>query len=265
MKRFNAQKELRILERRKSSLIGMSSYSNTMVPVFVFILSCVFLAGVSFSLNMEQETHNDLSYRENKANIEGVTIGDDYGRSVYFTNDINKYVLFNNILFKIVRINGDGTVRLMVVDKINNEYSEEYGVFNYDYMLDINTNINNWFNHYFTNNQNVVEGIFDNNKYNDEDIIEDLINIENKNFSYVGLLSYREFKLIYKYDSNEMFYLNNFNTLDNRYCVYNGVLELCNNDIVYDVLPVINIKVDYFMGDGTISNPYVISENMLEE
>ena len=45
----------------------------------------------------------------------------------------------------------------------------------------------------------------------------------------------------------------------------NGVLELCNNDIAYDVLPVINIKVDYFMGDGTISNPYVISENMEEE
>lgn len=266
MKRFNADKELSKLERRHFK-VDNKSLANLLVPVFVLCASALFLVGASFSLNIGELTDSDLSYREDGVIIDGLTINDDNGISVYFTNDQNRYVLFNDMLFRLVRVNGDGTVRLMLVEGINKTYLDgsENARFNYDFTLDIETNINNWFNYYFVNNVFVVDGLFDTNKYKDDTVVTDLINNENHVIKKVGLLSFREYNLVFRYDNGSRFYLNNYNLDNQRYCVFDGILTTCDDNYMYDVLPVINIKVDNFTGDGSIDSPYQIEEFVGEE
>lgn len=268
MKRFNAQKELRKLERRGFSTDNGRKMANLLVPVFVFCAAAVFLVGASFSLKIEQNDDGSLSVREeNGVIIDGYTINDESGLSIYFTNDQNRFVIFNDMLFRIVRINGDGTVRLMATEGINKVYLDGtgYAKFNYDFNLDINTNLNNWFNYYFANNVNVVLGTYDDNIYNDDAVIGDLIN-DKDNLKYVGLLSLKEYNLIFRYDNKDTFYLNNYNNDGVRYCVFDGVQTTCDENYMYEVLPVINIKADDFSGYGTLESPYQIAENVnLEE
>ena len=63
---------------------------------------------------------------------------DDYGDSYYFRGDIkNNYVSFANILWRIVRINGDKTIRLVKDEsisesKFNEVYDNKYFGYTYD-------------------------------------------------------------------------------------------------------------------------------------
>lgn len=264
MRRFNASKELKKLERRRLIFSGDSKSTNFLVPLFVVCAAVVFLAGTSFSLKIDNNdvSRDNLSVREENEVIDGLTINDDNGLSVYFTNDKNSFVLFNNMLFRIVRINGDGTVRLMATQSINKTdidgiSSEE---FSYDFNLDIDTNLNNWFNYYFINNENVVRGIYDSGLYTGDEEINDLNN-SSYNEKYVGLLSLKEYNLIFRYDNNWSFYLNNYDFNNVRHCVFNGIQTSCDNNFTYDVLPVINIKADNFSGDGSVDKPYQLIEN----
>lgn len=262
MRRFNASKELKKLERRKLIFSGDSKSTNFLVPLFIVCAAVVFLAGTSFSLKIDDNNNDNLSIRDENEIIDGLTIFDDKGLSIYFTNDKNSFVLFNNMLFKIVRINGDGTVRLMATQSINKTDIEENLIegFNYDFNLDIETNLNNWFNYYFINNENVVKGVYDNALYTGD---EEIDNLKNSSYSenYVGLLSLKEYNLIFRYDNNWSFYLNNYDYNNVRHCVFDGIQTTCDDNFVYDVLPVINIKADNFSGSGSIENPYQLIEN----
>ena len=60
---------------------------------------------------------NSLTNINEKANTkEGLIKGqDDYGTSYYFRGNINNnYIKINDMLFRIVRINGDGTIRIIL-------------------------------------------------------------------------------------------------------------------------------------------------------
>ena len=71
---------------------------------------------------------------------------DDIGNSYYFRGSIsNNYVLINNLYFRIVRINGDETVRL-VLDGITNNVASYYTNTNFNYKdSTIRTTLNAWF------------------------------------------------------------------------------------------------------------------------
>ena len=260
---FHIEEELKKLERRIFPADSGRKMANLLVPVFVCCAAAVFLVGASFSLTIEENGDGALSIRgENGVIIDGYTINDENGLSTYFTNDQDRYIIFNDILFRIVRINGDGTVRLMAVEGINRLYLDgtEYSKFNYDFNLDINANLNNWFNYYFANNVNVVLGTYDDNRYDDVSEISDLNNNKD-NKKFVGLLSIKEYNLVFRYDHKDNFYLNNFNNEGIRYCVSNGMQAACEDTYGYDVLPVINIKADNFGGEGSLEVPYHLIEN----
>lgn len=72
---------------------------------------------------------------------------DDTGVSYYFRGNVsNNYVLFGNLLWRIVRINGDGTVRLVLdktTDTVSSYYTSDNTEFNFE-KSNINNYLENW-------------------------------------------------------------------------------------------------------------------------
>lgn len=249
MKRFNVKRELARLERRKSLGDSTKSLSSLLVPFFVIGSSCVALTVASYSLDNTGEAN--VSKSEPVVNMvqEANTISDDFGTSKYFYNNENRYINFNGMLFRVLRINGDGSLRLM----LNYDISR-------DYYLSIDDNVKNWFNTYFYDNQYIVKNTYDNNMFYGNEDVDNLINLFSARMDYVGLLSYREYKVIYQYDEVSSFFLESYDFNGNRLCNNNGMVVSCNEYEYYGIRPVINIKVNKLVGEGTIENPYVIEE-----
>ena len=122
-----------------------------------------------------------------------------------------------------------------------------------------------WFNDKFKDNKLVVKEDFDANNYV-EYTTANLVNIEGYNVEYVGTLSVREVELIDKdispgsYLGDGKFLLMNGNGTDDVYVYTNNSVATTNPSISLPVRPVINIKVNSLVGNGTLENPYKIEE-----
>lgn len=249
MKKFNVQKEISKLERKKSFSDSTKSLNNLLVPFFVIGSSCVALTVASYSLDNIGEANiiekNPVKEVTKDENI----ISDDTGSSKYFYNNEDRYINFNGMLFRVLRINGDGSLRLMLSSDISRDYN-----------LSIDDNLKNWFNTYFSDNQYVVKNTYDNNMYYGIEEVSNLINLYSARMDFVGLLSYREYKVIYQYDEASSFFLESKDMNGNRLCNSNGMIVSCSENETYGIRPVINIKITKLIGEGTIENPYIIEE-----
>ena len=97
-----------------------------------------------------------------------ISTNDDDGISYYFRGESEKnYVQIGNYLFRIIRINGDGTVRVILEDKISDEY--EYNTNTLENISDnvifdnttLATNLNKWLENNLGNYLNsIVDGKF---------------------------------------------------------------------------------------------------------
>ena len=127
-------------------------------------------------------------------------------------------------MFRIVRINGDGSLRLILDD---NSLVFNYGTNNKYLDSNIKNIVNNWFNENIKLNNLVISNTFDINNYSE---IEDdnLINLDGSYDSFVGTLNAREASLMLEgaKDSflGDMLLANP--TLDGK------VLAIVNNEIV---------------------------------
>lgn len=222
---------------------------------------------------------------------------DDYGESWYFKGkqDYN-YVLFANQVWRIVRINGNNTTRLILNNVLEEKTKyNETSELGYEYKNStIQNNINKFYETNIKDNYSnyLVDGIFCNNKFilnNDEytislkcseETVEDYSNI-----SYlIALLSSNELAL--SKDENNLTYLydkDTFNELDGYWWTmsYNEnnnliVSNLSDNTIdnkIYNsdgyVRPVININENVLIqsGNGTIDMPYqlIIEKDTVNE
>ena len=100
--------------------------------------------------DIKKETFADLIIKNNSVNNDALTkVGvdasvedeglikstDDLGVSYYFRGKVsNNYVILDNLTWRIIRINGDGTVRLILdrlTTTVGNYYSQDNKVFNY--------------------------------------------------------------------------------------------------------------------------------------
>ena len=198
---------------------------------------------------IKELTLNELEY-----------VNDNYGTSYYYKADsINNYVSLENMMFRIVRINGDGTIRLILDDRM---LTSDYGAHDF-----VESNAYNVLNEWFKNNLSrayyVVEGDFDITNYTDVDY-STLVSLDGYITSKVGLLSVREAALISDKLDGESYlkdtmYLSNPNGTSNIYAFYNGSVKSVNPSEKLALRPVINIKGN-LVGEGTIENPYVLEE-----
>ncbi len=214
---------------------------------------------------------------------------DELGISYYFRGSVdNNYVDFADNTWRIVRINGDETVRI-VLDGISSNVSNFYKDGTSDYSFDtseMKTNLDVWYQDNLSNYENLISS---NHFCNDSTYLNDsmqgytrlvvnkLPNLNCLGYVYngnIGLLSADEVMLaggVYRV-SNTSYYLYNSSIQDEYF-----TLTLSNNTNMFMVTstgsindetqyslfrnfrPVINlIKNVEVSGDGTINNPYTI-------
>ena len=224
-----------------------------------------------------------------------IKTNDDYGSAYYFRGNVqNNNVVIDDLNYKIVKINGDGSVKLVldgVTDTIKKYYDD---VSNYSYK---NSNINTYLiNDWFTKNIKDSKFYIANQKYcndntkNGDDLlaltrikvdnIPSFVCLGDRYLSKVGLLTVDE--VIYAGATmdkeNDSFYLYN-QDISTGYFLMTGaslddddyhpftvsatgkVLDTDSGSHLRSVRPVITIiKTATVTGSGTVDDPYMLTQ-----
>ena len=240
---------------------------------------------------------NSLTKVGSDAGVENeglIKSSDDIGVSYFFRGNItSNYVSINDVLWRIVRINGDGTVRLVLND-VTNAVSSYYntGEFVTDYKeSNIYSYLDTWFqenlrgytsnvaNTRFCNDTSVNnEGIYSSYARVITNKIPTFNCLSNSFTSKIGILSVDEVVMAGAYPDggNNNYYLYNSEISDSWFTMSGAkgsdtTINLfmidtsgkIKSDVAgsayHSVRPVINlIKNTQVTGDGTIDNPYQI-------
>lgn len=220
---------------------------------------------------------------------------DDFGTTYYFRGNVkNNYVRIGNVMYRIVRINGDGSVKV-VLDGVLGEQRKFYdSIGDYSYQnSSLASYLTNWFttsykdyknlisNSKFCNDNNQSNGVFLSQKRIIKDNIPsfnclgDVISVK------VGLLTVDE--IIYAgatlYEDNTAFYLYNSTIVGNYFTLtgYNNdgmdyypftvtpggrIVNSDKGSDLHYIRPTLNIiKTVTVKGNGTYNDPYVLSKN----
>lgn len=186
------------------------------------------------------------------------------GNYIYKGNVSNNYLKYNNLLWRIVKINSDGTMQIILDDYINIlNWNSEAG----EYSTSL---INNYLNDYFV--KSLDKDLLVKANYC-TDIIDDLSNItcDGQNSDYVTLLDVTSYlnsvidKDTYLSSEEEIFWLNNYGSEKIWHTNGSNVSQSEANSF-YEIRPVVTLKstIPYTSGDGTKENPYITTtENKL--
>ena len=242
----------------------------------LFILSCCIFYGTRFiklyleNKKVEITEKNTLTKAIKDNNTSNENFKSVNGQN-YFTEDAdNNYLLYSNILWRIIKINDDNSITAISNNSLtslaygkNEKYKESY--------------VYKWLNE--TNDK--YSGILEKSLNNIEtylqktatclDELDEITNIPCKeidNSSYITLLSIADYLNVGSKDSylsnEEYFYLSNNNSESKIWYVEEeGTLSLSTGTDIIGIRPVITIKsnTDYIDGDGTIDKPYTIEKD----
>lgn len=191
-------------------------------------------------------------------------ISDNFGISYYYKADArNNYVKINDLLFRIVRINGTGSIRLV----LNNELTGvTYGNTVNFYESDAYKQLLAWYDFNLKGIDYIVDDEFDDSNYEGY-FTNDLIVDKTFTMTKIGTLSVREVAIITEgveganyLDSKNGIYLMNGHGYDMVHFYKDGTLGLVNPTAVLSIRPVINIAGVELVGQGTLDNPYTIEK-----
>lgn len=232
---------------------------------------------------------------DNAIENEGLlSMEDDLGTSYYFRGNVtNNNVSFAGYNWKIVRINGDGSVKLVlndIIEEIGSYYENEFG-FATSTALEI---LNRWYESELVNHSNYIASYkfcndtildADNttfNAYNRTVVnkIPTFVCLGDETNQKIGLLTIDEVMLAggstsdntsyYLYNSEidtDYYTMSSAKYSDNIYYPFivttNGAIDYnTSGELLRGIRPVINIiKTAKVTGDGTVENPYQILEN----
>lgn len=226
---------------------------------------------------------------------------DDYGLTYYFRGNVaNNYVKFADSIWRIVRINGDGTVKLILNDAINelSSYNSKLDSSENYEETDVMEKLNSYYESSLKNNENYIANTkfckeigstsSGNNKTYNAYTRLVTNNISSFNClgetyrSRIGLITTDEVAFAggnFK-DDNKEFYLYNkeiediwwtsnlAKTKDNNFYPFSitkdGKITDANSGTLYrNIRPVINIiKKTTVKGSGTLEDPYIINEQV---
>ena len=241
----------------------------------IFILTCCIIYGSRFikyyleSKKIEEIEKNTLVKVIRNNNYENKLFTKINNQEYFINNSDNNYILYSNILWRIIKINEDNSINVISDSSLTSlafgndlTYEESY--------------INKWLNI----SEEEYSGILEKHLNNKDiylqktntclDTINELNNQECKNISnknYISLLGVSDFINIGNKDSyvinNEYFYLNNTNEENEVWFIDTDGSITTNKGIdIIGIRPVITIKsnIDYLNGDGTKNNPYTIEK-----
>ena len=260
-------------KRRKRKKIFLPKVQTTFcILSFIFILVCFIYYGNRlikyYKIYNPKNEAGEVILNLSSKIIDSetiVTAGDGLyevnGNYIYKGINVNNYILIDNILFRIIRINGDKTIDLVMDDYINKmEWNSTIDTYdNSSIKKYIESNVLSLINNdnlvktsYCTDKvyelSEIVCNTVDNNLYIRLLGINDYLNSMNDSKTYMNSNDY-----IWLYNSGKN---NVWHTTES----YISNSSPTNN---YGVKPVITLKnsVSYINGKGTIDNPYTIQKN----
>ena len=233
-------------------------------------------------------------FNENATGNEGlIKNSDDYGTSYYYRGNIkNNYVSFADLNWRIVKINGDGSVKL-VLDKITEEISPYYEENETNFETSkINKYLLSWYDLYLSNYSDYIANHkFCNDKLTNEEteyyaaydrvlvnFIPNTVCLGETVFAKIGLLTADEVAMAGATSSDNMsYYLYNDDIETDYYLMTSakksssnyypfivdedgGLKTDTNGTLLRGVRPVINIiKNTKVLGTGTVEDPYTLN------
>lgn len=266
-------KKDKIIKKRKKKLKTKALQLVFCSISALFILGCLIHYGSRFikyyriyNPKVEDGDGSVLLAKDITGNSEIVYEGDGLyissGNYIYKGNVSKNYLKYNNMLWRILKINADNSIEIILDDYINIlPWNNEIVNFSkseiYDYL-----------NNEFLNNLDkdmLIKNSFCEDKI---DSISSITCNEQNLDGYVKLLDVTSFlnsivdKNSYLVSKDEIFWLNNYGS--EKAWHTNGInISQSSSDTFYEVRPVVKLKntITYEKGDGTIDNPFVVSKD----
>ena len=253
------------------------SYQKIFIAISAgFFLACCLYYGSRF-IKLYLENENNLKQNEDAlANIviEENKKEDNFKKingNYYFTEDTdNNYIIYSNILWRIVKINKDNTMKLISEDILTYlAYGENNKKFEDSY-------INKWLNNKTEENEGILLKELDNkNMVNDKLCIDKIAKANNQeceNYDdnlYISLLSLSDYMNAGGSKSylniSKKYYLSSINENKIWYVNDTGKAEESDGKDIYGIRPTITLgsatKQD--KGKGTKDDPYIINTDNL--
>lgn len=265
----NNNNKKKVIKKRKISYQKVFSFVSA-----GFIIGCCIFYGTRFlTLYLENrkeeiKLEDTLSQVIKEENNNLKKVNNEY----YFQNDAsNNYVMYSNILWRIVKINNDNTVKLISNDVLtylsygDSDYESSYmniwlNKSDDDYTGILESSLNTPYN--YLTNDNICKDVISDTKHitcdeiNDTDLVGtlsvfDYINAGGKD-SYLNIDKY--FYLSTLKDDGNIWYVNDSGNVSNA-----------DGSDIYGIRPTVTLKssIKSISGNGTIDSPYIIDENYL--
>jgi hypothetical protein len=241
-----------------------------------FLFSCVLFYGVRLiyyhhKFNGSDEGNNSMYQVVISNNYDDKALTNINGDYYFVGNDVENYVEYSNILFRIVKLNANGTITLIADKAVSNlamgeekNYKESYV---YEWLNEVKdkddtgillNSLNNISN-YLTKSVTCLDKVDEAN--NGACVDED-------SNDYITLLSISDYINTGNVDSfinnGQYFYLSTNNSdNDSWYVNSNGKVGTNDGSDVYGIRPVITIakSLEIISGNGTKNNPYKIEKD----
>jgi len=250
-------------KRRKFSL--QKTFSTVSAS---FIFACCIFYGYRFvSLYLENEKSlevedNTLATVIKNNNKDDETFNNINGVS-YFNGKVDdNYVSYSNLLWRIVKVDNDNTIKLISEDIISYLAFDD-SIDNFE-----NSYVSNWLNKDVLINQidtqNMVSDKICTDKVSKANNSECNNYIENLN---IGLLSVADYVNAGAEDSylnnSKFYYLSSINENEIWYVNSKGKLTNGEGNKLYGIRPTITLKgnINYSDGNGSIDNPYIVNSD----
>ena len=243
----------------------------------VFFISCIIFYGARFGYYYMK--YNKKSSNGNVSEVLGITVqkngivssGDgiynESGELVYRGEKVNNYLLYSNILWRIVRVNNDNSVVLVTDSKLTDLSFSNDNKF-------IDSYIDNWLNKSKENTGILESKLNDKNKYLVPnticlDEVDNLNNItcnKKDNTRYVSILGIGDYLNSIIDDSyinnTDSFWLYNSKSDGKVWYITHGNLSSDKYTNMHGVKAVITLKntIGITGGKGTKENPYTIEK-----
>ena len=262
------------VEKPKKKRIKVKAFQSLFCIISaIFLLGCVVFYGLRFikyyriyNPKVDSSDGSVLLARDIVGKSEFATDNEDglfssSGNYIYKGAVNNNYLKYNNILWRIVRINADNSLDIIVDDYISVlpwnsnitsfKESEIYDYLNNDFLVNLDKEM-------------LVTTSYCEDKIDDLEKIT--CNSQNTN-DYVKLLDVANFlnsvndNKTYLITDDEIFWLSDYST--NKIWHTNGVnVSQSDSSVFYEIRPMVRLKgtIIYSSGDGTKDNPYEVSK-----
>lgn len=235
--------------------------------IFLIGFSCFYGYRLFYYKNKLSPKKNDgtfVTLLSNKIKENVVTSGDglynEDSNFIFKGQNVNNYIMYSNMLFRIIKINKDNTIELILDDTLNTmSYDNEK--INYN-----ESDLRKYLNDIFY--KNIKSDLLVKSPYC-IDKIENIgkFNCTNIKVDYVKLLSISDYfnsrnNDISYLDSENIIWLNNNND-DSVWLLNNGNLSLVKPNELYQVKPIITLNnfTVFKSGEGSIEKPYIIEND----